>query len=104
MIAVPFADRAVGFEAHVGDHVRRISFLDHVRGLLEPGGEIAGLLTFALTDVARGEDRRRVAGERLIDDDHMRQDLVLHLDETRRVDRTLFGVCRDRRHFVSLDT
>ena len=43
------------------------------------------------------------AVERLLDDGDVRQDLVLDLDQPRRVDRALLGVGGDRRDLVALE-
>ena len=103
VVAVPFADRAVRFEADVRDDVRGVGLIDAERGLLEAAGEVARLLRLALADVAACEHRRRVAGQRLIHQDDGRQHVVLNLDQPRRVNRVLLGIGRHCGDLVTLE-
>ncbi len=95
LVAVPLADGAVRLEADVADHVRRVGRLDDVRGLVEAGGDVAGLLGAALLGVAAGKHQRRVRRHGLLDVREVRQHLVADADQPRRVERALFGVGRD---------
>ena len=85
------------------DDVRRVGRFDDVRGLLEAGVEIAGLLGVCPARVLPPVNTTGASGSIACSTlAKMRQRFVLHFDQTRRVDRALFGVGRDRRDRVAL--
>ena len=103
LVAVPLAHRAVRFEAHVRDDVRRIRLLDDVRRVVESRFEVARLLADARTRVLLRRAplrRRRVHGLRF--DRHVRQRFPSYAHEPRGVARALFRVGRNRRDRIAL--
>jgi hypothetical protein len=102
LVAVPLAHAAMRFEAHVRDHMGGIGRLDYVGGLREAVIQRAGFFLRALAHVAAGEHGRGVGRHRLFDAVQMRQLLVLHADQTRRIPRTLLRVCGNARDRIAL--
>ncbi len=101
LVAVPFADPAVGFEAGVGLHLREVHPFDDVRRRLQGGVHVPLLPHGGLRDVPLLEDGGGRRPHRLLDGREMRQHLVVDLDQPERVLRDLLGDRGNRRDLLA---